>query len=215
MFTSSGGLVTTIADGHGPIGFIGSYTINSAGVVAFTAVLDDGTRGIFFGSGGPITTIAQTDGPFDQFDYGAAINDAGAVIFQARLDAGGQGLFVNSGGSMSTIADTSGPFTSLGDFSINNAGSVAFVGTSGFPNHGIFTGDDPAADKVIHTGDSLFGSIVDSLGFYRGLNDMGDIAFSYTLKNGVTGIAVARVIPEPAALKLLLIASIGLIVPRR
>jgi hypothetical protein len=52
----------------------------------------------------------------------------------------------------------------------------------------------------------------EELVFSRGLNDHGDIAFRYTLANGVTGIAVAQAVPEPTSLSLLAIG--GLAMPR-
>jgi len=52
------------------------------------------------------------------------------------------------------------------------------------------------ADKVIRTGDSLFGSAVTAIGFDGELNANGDIPFIYVLANGSAGIAVA-----PAAAK--------------
>jgi hypothetical protein len=62
---------------------------------------------------------------------------------------------------------------------------------------GIFSGDDPVADNVIAFGDPLFGSNVscDSLGStYRSLSDNGDIAFTYSLPNGRSGVAIARLV---------------------
>jgi len=56
---------------------------------------------------------------------------------------------------------------------------------------------------VIKLGDPLFNSIVREITFVGGLNDASDIVFRYMLANGVTGIAVARVVPEPASIALL------------
>lgn len=50
---------------------------------------------------------------------------------------------------------------------------------------GIFGGPDPAADKVIATGDELFRSTVTQLAFHRyGLNDRRQIAFAASLADG-------------------------------
>ena len=107
-------------------------------------------------------------------------------------------LFVSSGGTSTPLAmaDGSGPFGGLADPHINAGGEVAFQGYVFQPveGYGIFTGPDPAADKVIQTGDALFGSSVTfvDLSLGRRLNDRGDIAFGYVLANGIAGIAVAR-----------------------
>lgn len=50
---------------------------------------------------------------------------------------------------------------------------------------GIYTGPDRVADKVIATGDSLFGSTVTDLAFDRdGMNNKGQIAFTAHLADG-------------------------------
>jgi hypothetical protein len=63
---------------------------------------------------------------------------------------------------------------------------MAAVDGDGF---GIFTGPDPVGNKVISVGDSLFGSIVRNLGFFRdGLNNQGQIAFFASFADGTQGI---------------------------
>ncbi len=70
---------------------------------------------------------------------------------------------------------------------------------------------DPVADKVIQIGDQLFGSTVQVVGHSSlsqdgsfDMNDNGDVAFRYELADGTFGIAVARLIPEPSSLTLIL-----------
>jgi hypothetical protein len=268
IFTGSGGPLTTIADESGPFsGFTpgGSFSwpaINSAGAVAFRATLDAGGEGIFVGSGGPTTTIADSSGPFQNFGTVPDLNAAGTAVFEATYDAGGKGIFTGSGGPTTTIADTSGPYFNLLGPGINDSGEVAFwaefddhfrpnihqaiIKSSGgatttvaatnqtffwIPGNnpvsinnsgdvhfkvelqnarpapeGLYTGPDPVADKVIAFGDPLFGSTVRGFGFtYRSISDRGDIVFSYGLANGESGIAVARLVPEPSSLAFLLI----------
>jgi len=169
-------------------------------------------QGIFTGSGGATTTIADLGGPFTSFGP-PAINDSGTVAFQAGLKAGGQGIFTGSGGATTTIADTGGLLSGFSSVAINNGGTVAFQANlpSSGPhqrNGGIFTGPDPIADRVIGTGDPLDGSRVGILNFDRfGLNNAGSIAFIATLADGRQGIyradPVPTVVPEPPSLMLL------------
>ena len=128
-----------------------------------------------------------------------SINDAGTVAFVASLDAGGNGVFIGANPATGTIANSGGAFAVLGTPSINGAGTVAFSASLDAGGGGIFTGPDPEEDRVIAVGDLLFGSTVAALTFRSaGLNEAGDVAFSYQLANGRRGIAVA-VVPEPAA----------------
>jgi len=215
IFTGSGGSTTTIADRSGLFSqLLPVPSINTGGTVAFFATLDGGGNGIFTGSGGPTAAIADDSGPFDLFNESPSINTGGTVAFGATLDAGGQGIFTGSGGLTATIADDSGPFRGFDWPSINTAGTVAFYATLDAGGHGVFTGDDAVGDKVIRTGEPLFGSTVTDVGFARGLNDNGDIAFYYQLANGTRGIAVARIIPEPASPTLLLAGLIAMFLHR-
>jgi hypothetical protein len=134
-------------------------------------------------------------------------------VFDAVLDAGGQGLFTDTGmvpNVITTIADTSGPFSNFAStYSINAGGAVAFFATLDTGREGIFTGPDPVANKVIETGDPLFGDTVVILDiFTEGLNDAGQVAFFFELEDGTRGMARAdpepqQVVPEPSTLTLL------------
>jgi hypothetical protein len=209
IFTGSGGDITTIANASGPFSpmFFGFPSLNDAGTVAFNATLRAGGQGIFTSSGGDITTVADTSGAFSSVGS-PSLNDAGVVAFSTTLRAGGQGIFTSSGGDITTVADTSGAFSSVGSPSLNNAGVVAFRAVLDTGDQGLFTGPDPVADRVIGTGDALFGSTVTSLSFFReGLNDAGQVAFRATLADGRQVVARA-VIPEPGTLALLVGAAV-------
>jgi acetylornithine deacetylase/succinyl-diaminopimelate desuccinylase-like protein len=118
---------------------------------------------IFTGSGGATTPIADTTGAFGGVDN-PSINAGGTVAFFGGLDDGRTGIFIGGGGPITTIADSS-EFGSVGIYpSINTAGLVAFRGCPA-SGCGIFTGPDPVADKVIQSGDPLFGSTVTDLQF--------------------------------------------------
>ena len=90
---------------------------------------------------------------------------------------------------------------------LNSKGELAYYAKFGISPfvQGIFTGPDKVADRVIATGDPLFGSVVSEVTppqFTTGrfLNDNGQVAFAYKLSNGLAGVAVATPVPSGAAL---------------
>jgi arylsulfate sulfotransferase len=169
--------------------------------VTFRATLSAGADGIFTGSGGATTTIATIGDTFSALSN-QSINDAGTVAFRATLSAGGQAVLKADGGPLTVIADTSGPFSSFfgNATSINNAGTVAFAANLKDAASGIFTGPDPVADKVIATGDPIFGSTVASIDATpfppRGLNDAGQLTFLVHLADGRTVLVRADPVGE-------------------
>lgn len=77
---------------------------------------------------------------------------------------------------------------------------------------GIFTGPDPIADRVIASGDSLFGSTVVGLDLKpTRLNDGGQIAFGASLADGRRVIARAEVVPEPSTFTLFGLGTLALV----
>jgi hypothetical protein len=165
-------------------------------------------------------TIADTSGAFSAFGDWPSINIDDTVAFAAALDAGGEGVYTGTGAAPNVtnlVADSTGPYATFGFVSLSNLDTVAFVATLDAGGRGIFTGPDPVADRVIATGDALFGSTVTDVNFYtEGLTERNQLAFVYQLANGTTGIAVATgiPIPEPAALPLLALATAATL-PRR
>lgn len=195
IFTGSGGSTTPVADTSGPFSSLSFPSITITGTVAFRGTLDAGGTGIFTGSSGSTTTIIDDSGTFSGLSF-PAINDGGMVVFWASRDAGGSGIFTSNGTAVSTIADTDGPFTFFSTPSINDVGAIAFQGFL-LSGAGIFTGPDPAGNKVIAVGDLLDGSSVAGLAFSReGLNDAAQVAFFASLADGRQGIF--RADPEAA-----------------
>lgn len=199
IFTSSGGNTMTIVDDSSPLfASVSDPAINNKGTVAFRADLDAEGNGIFTSSGGEITTIVDNSGSFNSITN-PVINNEGTVAFQARYEMGGRGIFTGSGGETTTIADNSGAFDSFIDLALNDEGTVAFQAALDAGGEGIFTGSDLVADKVIATGDSLFGSTVTNLFFQNnGLNSSGQIVFTAGLADGTQGVFRAEPIPEPS-----------------
>ena len=174
--------------------------INNAGAVAFYATLVDNSGAnacqceAYTKAPGALTAMA----PFPA-NYTLAINDSGAVAFAGRY-LSTLGVFVANGGKVATAVDIGNQASATltpGGFTMNNKGQVAYLAQFGVSPRvqGIFTGKDPVADRVIGSGDPLFGSTVMSIGTIgqagKFLNDNGQVAFSFTLTNGLRGIAVA------------------------
>ena len=188
----------------------GNGTIPAAGYVAgrgyldprFLDMADDGTivaNGHFSVSGtqeidtinnGVFTTLETAEGP-NAVLQGVSINEADTVAFALRSNSGTWEVLKSAaGGSLIPYVDDSGPFSDFDFVSINDNGVVAFRATLRAGGSGIFTGPDPATDKVIATGDPLFGSQVKSVSISsRSLNDSGQLAFEATLADGRTVIA--------------------------
>ena len=109
------------------------------------------------------------------------------------------------GYSVSTVIDSrvtpSVPLTTgfngvTGPIAINDNGTILFAtnfkDSEGVLQLGLFSGPDLAKDKVIATGDRLFGSTVKSFGFWRvGFNNGGQIVFTANLSNGNDSIVRA------------------------
>lgn len=209
-FKVSGGSITTIAYIDRPFRDFRAPAINDAGVVAFQGQdYGTGISGIYTGSGGPLSTIVE-----GSIDPRPSINNSGLVAFSRYASAAtGSAIYKGDGGSLDLFVSSDGPFKSLFPCpDINDHRAVVFRATLDGGGLGIYTGVNPATDKVVEIGDAMFGStLVRIYGFPR-LNDRGDVVFEYALASGVRGIAVALVVPEPAcgALGLMALAALWL-----
>lgn len=200
-----------VADASGVLyDFFDGYTgaeapcISNDGMTLFVASKVSGGFGFFAGDGSaePIP-VALNQAPFLSFSFPGALNDAHQVAFKATLTNGTQQIIRTAvqGGEPVTIATNDPPFTSIGSNGVgmNNAGTVAFVASylMGGTGTGIFTGGDFDDDVVVKKNMQLFGSTLIGVGFSTGINNHGDIAFTYTLANGETGVALAMAPDAP------------------
>ena len=102
VVSNPNGTFTTIVDSSGPEwDFVFDPSLNILGRAAFfgAKVIDDvQILGIFTGRGGPVTTVADSTGPYSSFSE-PSLNDLGRVVFTADLDEFGpnglqvQGVF--------------------------------------------------------------------------------------------------------------------------
>jgi hypothetical protein len=196
IFSGRGGPLTAIVDTAADPNFLqfGNADINASGNIVFHGFPADGTEGIFSNAKG-IKVIANTNTPGFEFFLDPVINNAGMAATAAFLNSGGVEVFTGTAAGITPRTNPSSSFlTFVDNVSINNSGDVAFFATEAGGRAGIFielTGGSRAI-PVIETGDSLFGSTVIAMSVGRfSLNDRGQIALRYQLKDGRAGIAVA------------------------
>lgn len=161
---------TMIADDSGPIATVYRPIVNDSGLVAFAAELDSGVRGIYVGTGGPLTTIVDTttrtdSGVFERVGLGGSINASGTVAFTGwvRPDAGGSlvgGIYTGEGGPVTKVIDpTTSDFSSVSSPSINDSGVIAFeADVPGTPTSdsysGIYTIDNGTINNIVDNSDN-------------------------------------------------------------
>ncbi len=176
---------------------VGTPVVNSTAQVLFSANLNDAAttgfdRGLFFHDGAELQQLIRTGdtapgggpGEFNNVLVDIGLNDNGQAAFTAVLSGAGVGT--------------------------SNDRALLFVDTDG------------EIYSVIREGDAFDGGIVESFNFsggvdageglyigdqYSGLNNAGQVAFSYQLTNNRHGVAVWTV-PEPTTATLL--AALGL-----
>jgi hypothetical protein len=211
-YRGSGGAITRIIDNsstYSPTFFFTTFPtpdMNSAGAVA-VVLQNSGGATVRMGSGGPTTGL--TGGTINStLQTGISINDSGTLLFRDSFY-----VYKAIGGVASTVASPSGLYEFVDQPLINNLDTTVFRASLDNGGFGIFLGGNPVTDKLIAIGDPLFGSTVANVSqplvLRQGLNDNNELAFRYTLSNGVQGIAIAS-IPEPVC-GLLLIAPLALI----
>jgi hypothetical protein len=203
----NGGPVTTIASRSQFNSIPLATSISATGVVAFR---DESA--IYTGSGGMLSRVVEGE-------IGTpSINSSGAIAFVGAS----AGVYVWRNGGTEAIATADGPFYRFGylvdrapNAPINDSGKVAFFATEDSGRNGLYTGPSPVLDAVIRVGDPLFTSSLSQLDQYPVINNRGDVAFRYSLANGMRGIAVARVVPEPGGAAFVACIALVGIVERR
>jgi hypothetical protein len=172
-------------------------SINELGQIAFQTTrgsFPSSVQGLFLSNpNGTFSTIVDdASGEFDAF-FDPSLNLFGRVAFQAFKTVAGEqviGIFTSRGGPVTTVADNSGrfgaakAFSSFGEPSLNDFGQVAFTADTNtfcspedfLPEQGVFTGDDPDADKVLSTCDTYEGLAITGVSMCNeGLSNLGEI----------------------------------------
>lgn len=196
VFTSDGSNTKQISDTSTPL-YRGLQISDRGNVVFSYDVL-----GIYTGdikTSTPIATASGfTDGKID-FVSSPSLNNTDTFTYvrgsadTAKNEAIESKVQLKKGNITTTVADTKGDFNSFGTTSVNDRGTVAFIANLDAGGKGIFTGNNPKTDKVIATGDSLFGYTVVDLDFAsEGLNNFGQITFVAKLANNTQVIVRAN-----------------------
>ena len=193
----------------GPSVLFGQPDINSAGAVAF-AQYDRASDTLAYLRRDPDGTMRELytlppDALRTGISTAVSLNDDGTAAFLLPGGADPARIVTTDGtvpGAVATIATTAGPFASFSAPALNDRGDIVFVATldeSAGGGLALYTGPDPLRDRVLGTGDPLFGSTVTDVRIIpvSALNDTGQIAFRYELANGQSGIALATPVPEP------------------
>ncbi|HET9181114.1 MAG TPA: choice-of-anchor tandem repeat NxxGxxAF-containing protein [Candidatus Angelobacter sp.] len=153
LFRYSGGSVSRlVSDGSvassGDLVFPDEPSANAAGNVVFVDILGNG---LFLFSQGGIRKLVGLGDPapggdiFSSFSS-PTINQSGEVVFSASLASGNSGIYLLSGGNVSkviasgdTFPDGAIFFGTFGNPSLNDAGDIAFAGSSDFvSDSGVF-----------------------------------------------------------------------------
>jgi PKD repeat protein len=183
--------IAAISTGLTSVSQFGAFPfINASGLVSVTGanLNNESDRGIYVGSGGPLTKIAgnAADQPFLDFNNSDTwINTSGTVAFRADLRAGGAGVFTGKGGAVTTIADSS-RFSYLGDPVMTDAGAVVFWGRTNDGVEGIFASTGGVISTIVdNTGEFA------SFGILPSINASGSVAFSAYRDDNSSGVFLA------------------------
>ncbi len=219
IYTGTGGPLTTIADkntaipgGTGNFAGFGDPAISGSTVV-FTGGSSSGQAGIYTGTGGPLTTIADKNtaipGGIGNFTGWGNGGISGSTVAFLAIGSGGQGgIYTGTGGTPTMIADKNtaipggtGNFAGFAEPAISG-GAVAFLAIGSGGQGGIYADLGGTLTKVIAIGDPLDGKTVNNLSFGR--YGLDDLAFWVSFTDESQGIFEAtRAVPEPSSLLLL------------
>jgi len=200
IITANGGPLTTLLSTGAGFRSFQNAAINDDGTVAFSATLADGNFGVFALSENLVDVVDTVQHrEIDSFSD-PVINNTGAIAVAAFvLPSGAPEILTGLVGAITPRNDPANPqFASAEHPSFNNRNAVAFSAIPTFAGDksptGIFleVSGGQSLIPVVRPGDKLFGSTVDHVDLGRfALNDRFELAFSYTLTDGRSGIGIA------------------------
>ncbi|HVK04799.1 MAG TPA: choice-of-anchor tandem repeat NxxGxxAF-containing protein [Armatimonadaceae bacterium] len=186
--------------------------LNNAGVVAFRGVrtfAEGSTQALLAGrvlwNGAPqLSVLFDNRAPTILGGFGDSpyLTDGGTLAFGGVIKGrpAGLGVFTSPlDGTFETHATTRDePFGVLRDPAVNDRGLVVFpaIRTAAAGGGSALYARIPGVDApvcIAERGQQFLGGEVESVSFFRGLNEKNQIAFQYRLTNDAEGIAVARV----------------------
>ncbi len=190
---------------------IGDIAFNDEGTILFSDsdLMQAGGK-VKIARNGNVSVVAGPEkvNGFSLGFLGVDINNKNNLIY-TPLPQTGLPIYAHINGERKEIAKTisaQGSIIVFGDFSsptINIHNSISYLAGGMFQNsltdiqagNGIFIGPDAQKDQVIFSGNKLFNSELHTI-YGDGIkslqmNDKGQIAFRYQLKNNISGIALA------------------------
>jgi hypothetical protein len=186
--------------------------ISNDGIVVFRGVrtfAEGNTQAILAGrlrwnGGSDLSVLFDNRAPTILGGFGNApyLSNDGTLAFGGviRGRPAGLGIFTSpGGGAFETHATTfQEPFGVLRDPVVNARGLVVFpaIKTAASGGGDAVYAKIPGVETpvcIVERGQRLFGSEVESVRFFRGLNRKNQIVFQYRLENDAEGIAIARV----------------------
>jgi hypothetical protein len=185
--------------------FLGSEQIN--GVPTFGVYTGDGSA--------PPARVLDTTGPYEIFSN-PAMSTNGTVLVSAGPDGGltdpdapAHLVRIAPGGTPEVVADTTGLFDGFAIYAVNSSGDFAtYSALDTASTYGVFAGPDPLRDKVLMTGDELFGETVTLARISKqALNDHGQLVIRAQTASGEEMLVLATPVPEPGAFGAVILAA--------
>lgn len=203
---------TVVPESGGNFTALGSPVSISGNTVAFRGYYSGG-QGIYTGMVGAteVSPVADlnTAAPGQSGNFTGLYSPSiggNTVAFVGAYGSGGEGIYTATVGiaGLNLVADLTAPvpghagltFTGYGQLLISG-NNLVFGGTY-TGGSGLFVATGGTIVEVLGIGDALFGSTVASLDTSFFSVDGNEVAFSYKLATGVSGVAVAHIGPEPS-----------------
>ena len=212
---------TTISGGGSAQASSGDFAASSDGTAVFlgTETINGAlTLGVYTGNGAAAPArVLDTTGAYEFFSHPAmstngttlvaagpdgSLSDPASPVHLLRIAPGGRG-------TPQVVADSDGLFESFAIYAVNAAGDFATYSSLDTPStYGVFAGPDPLADKVLMTGDELFGETVTLARISKqALNDHGQIVIRAQLASGEEMLVLATPVPEPASFAVVAVSA--------